>query len=177
MITNYQDLLSYQDGEEAIGLSNEIPLDDILQCSKASNNVFYTIFGYVPMYQTYRQIVSLYKEHKNLHFTNDHLYLQEATRLDSYCPILENEYGSVIFRDGTISILEQYEKVQLCKYVYLEGIFISNDVFDQVIDIYIKVFRGKLDVNEGLMMMKQLPLTYNNVFMNQDSKYDPKEFE
>ena len=98
MITNYRDLKEYEFFSlDAIGVSSEIPVKDVNKCTSISNKVFYLGFGYHPMYQTYRKLLSLYKEHSGLKFTNENLYLQEATRVDVRCPIIENEFGSVVF--------------------------------------------------------------------------------
>ena len=108
MITNYRDVKEYEIFSlDAVGVSLEIPVRDVTKCTSNCSNVFYLGFGYHPMYQTYRQLLSLYKEHSGLNFTNDNLFLQEATRPDDRCPIIENEYGSVVFRSGVISTLEK----------------------------------------------------------------------
>ena len=78
MITNYRDLKEYEFFSlDAIGVSSEIPVKDVNKCTSISNKVFYLGFGYHPMYQTYRKLLSLYKEHSGLKFTNENLYLQD----------------------------------------------------------------------------------------------------
>ena len=178
MITNYRDLVEYEVYSlDAISLSNEIPLKDVELCSHYSKNVFYLGFGYHPMYQTYRYLLSLYKEHSGLEFTNENLYLQEATRVDDRCPVIENEYGTVVFRNGVVSNLEKIEMLKDVKYLFIDGIFLDEDVIIEAIKIYHQVINNLISKEEGLRKIESLNLTINNQFMENDSVYNPKEFE
>lgn len=178
MITNYKDLKEYEIFSlDAIGVSSEIPVKDVNKCTSICDNVFYLGFGYHPMYQTYRKLLSLYKEHSGLDFSNDNLYLQEATRVDDRCPIIENEYGSVVFRSGVISTIERIEELKQVKYFFLDGIFLDEEVFVKIIETYYKVIDNLITQKEGLEIIDSLNLSINNQFMDVDSVYNPKEFE
>jgi collagenase-like PrtC family protease len=178
MITNYRDVKEYEVFSlDAIGVSSEIPVKDVNKCTSICSNVFYLGFGYHPMYQTYRQLLSLYKEHSGLKFTNDNLFLQEATRENDRCPIVENDYGSVVFRSGVISTLERIEELKDVKYYFLDGIFLDEEVFIKVLETYYQVIRENLILEEGLRTIASLNLSINNQFMDVDSVYNPKEFE
>ena len=178
MITNYRDVKEYEVFSlDAVGVSSEIPVRDVTKCTSICSNVFYLGFGYHPMYQTYRQLLSLYKEHSGLNFTNDNLFLQEATRPDDRCPIIENEYGSVVFRSGVISTLEKIKELEDVKYFFLDGIFLDEDVFVKVLETYYKVINNLITDEEGLNIISSLKLSINNQFMDVDSVYNPKEFE
>lgn len=178
MITNYRDLKEYEFFSlDAIGVSSEIPVKDVNKCTSISNKVFYLGFGYHPMYQTYRKLLSLYKEHSGLKFTNENLYLQEATRVDDRCPIIENEFGSVVFRSGVISTLERIEDLKDVKYFFLDGIFLEEEVFIGTVKIYYEVINKLINKEEGVNYISSLNLSVNNQFMDVDSVYNPKEFE
>ncbi len=177
MITNYMDLLCYDEGLNAIGVSNEIPLKDVSLISTKSNNVFYLGFGYHPMYQTYRHIVSLYKEYSGLKFENKDLYLQEATRTNDRCPIIENDYGTVVFRNGVINVLKEIELLKDVKYLFIDGIFLQEEQFNLVISSYYDVINKSITKEQGLEQIKTLNIPENNNFMYADSVYNPKEFE
>lgn len=178
MITNYRDLKEYEVFSlDAVSLSNEIPLKDVELCSKYFNDIFYLGFGYHPMYQTYRHLLRLYKQHSGLEFTNDDLFLQEATRENDRCPIIENEYGTIVFRSGVISNLERIEELKNIKYLFLDGIFVKENIFLEVIEIYYQVIKGIITKEEGLREIKETNLTFNNQFIDVDSVYNPKEFE
>lgn len=178
MITNYRDLKEYEFFSlDAIGVSSEIPVKDVNKCTSISNKVFYLGFGYHPMYQTYRKLLSLYKEHSGLKFTNENLYLQEATRVDDRCPIIENEFGSVVFRSGVISTLERIEDLKDVKYFFLDGIFLEEEVFIGTVKIYYEVINKLINKEEGVNYISSLNSSVNNQFMDVDSVYNPKEFE
>lgn len=178
MITNYMDLLMYEEeGVDGVGVSNEIPLKDIKEITTHSSNVFYLGYGYHPMYQTYRHIVSLYKEHVNLSFENKNLFIQEATRTSDRCPIEENEFGTVIFRNGVINVLKEIELLSDVKYLFLDGIYLNKDKFNVVIKTYYNVINNLITKEEGLKEIESLEIPENNNFMYEDSVYNPKEFE
>lgn len=177
MITNAFDMHEYTIlGCDAVGVSNEITLDDVVKINAYDNNVFYLGFGYHPMYQTYRKIISLYKEESKLDIELDNLFLQENTRKEDRCPTIENEYGTIVFRNGVISVLERLLELDL-KYLFLDSIFINEDIYYQVINIYKDVYLHKLELQEGINRFNQLNLPINNQFMYVDSVYNPKEFE
>lgn len=176
MITNYEDLLMYEAlGIDGIGVSNEIPLDDVKKCVEKSKNVFYLGFGYHPIYQTYRKLASLYKEYSKLGFSLDGLSIKELNKEDRL-PIIENEYGSIVFRSGVISILEYIDKVEKLKYLLLDGIFIDEDMYLKVITIYYNVIMKKITNIEGMALLNELNLKYSNNFINEDSVYNPEDF-
>jgi U32 family peptidase len=178
MITNYMDLLCYdEENLDGVGVSNEIPLKDVSLISTKSNKVFYLGFGYHPMYQTYRHIVSLYKEHSGLKFENKDLYLQEATRTTDRCPIIENDYGTVVFRNGVINTLKEFELLKDVKYLFIDGIFLKEEQFNVVISSYYDVINNLITKEEGLNLISALNIPENNNFMYEDSVYNPKEFE
>lgn len=176
MITNYEDLLAYDNlGLDAVGLSNEIPLEDIKLCSNKSKNVFYLGFGYHPIFQTYRKVASLYKEHSDLEYKLNSLSIKELNKDDRF-PLLENKYGSVIFRGGVISILESLEKVEGIKYLLIDGIFLDEEIQRKVISIYSDVINNFITKKQGIEMMNELSLKYSNKFMYEDSVYNPEDF-
>lgn len=176
MITNYEDLLVYDDlGLDAVGLSNEIPIEDIDYCSKKSKNVFYLGFGYHPIFQTYRKVATLYKNHSSLSFNLSNLSIKELNKDDRF-PLLENDYGSVIFRDGVISILESIEKVKDIKYLLIDGLFLDEKTQVEVISIYSKVINNQISKEQGVAKISDLSLKYSNKFMYEDSVYNPEDF-
>ncbi len=176
MITNYMDLLTYDSlGVDAVGVSNEIPLTDINVCASKSHKVFYLGFGYHPMYQTYRKIASLYKEYSSLDYQNYNLAIKELSK-DQINPMIENEFGSIVFRCGVISILEKIELVSNVKYLFLDGIFLDENIQLDVYKIYYDVINKNITKEEGLSKLNKLNLSYSNRFMNEDSVYNPEDF-
>jgi collagenase-like PrtC family protease len=176
MITNYEDLLMYDSlGVDAVGLSSEITLDDVKICAEKSSKVFYLGFGYHPMYQTYRKIASLYKEYSGLDYSLEDMAIKELSKKEVN-PMVENEFGALVFRCGVISILEEIEKVKDVKYLYLDGIFLNEEVQVNVYKIYSNVIDGIMTKEEGLKALEKEELSYSNRFMNQDSVYNPEDF-
>ena len=171
MITNYMDAQAYSSSLDGIGISNEITLSDAsLICNKI-NNGFYLAFGYHPMYRSYRKILSLYKEEKNMEFDNKNLSLREETRT-SFFPIVQNDRESVIFRGGVISYLGRLEELKNMKYLFLDNIFIENEKFNEVCKIFSLLIRGKILLEKALEEYRKLDLIEDNTFIDHDSRYE-----
>ena len=103
--------------------------------------------------------------------------LQEATRENDRCPIIENKYGTIVFRNGVISNLEKIELLENVKYLYLDSIFVDENKYLTVLETYFNVVNNLISKEEGLKVISSLNLTINNLFMDVDSVYNPKEFE
>ena len=62
------------------------------------------------------------------------------------------------------------------KYLYLDGIFLNEEVQVNVYKIYSNVIDGIMTKEEGLKALEKEELSYSNRFMNQDSVYNPEDF-
>ena len=59
LISNTNDLLTYKELTKAvIGLSNQLSINEIISLSK-NDDTFLMIYGYEPIYQSYRKVLSL----------------------------------------------------------------------------------------------------------------------
>ncbi len=127
------------------------------------------------MYQTYRKLASLYSEYSGLDYSKDNMTIKELNK-DAIDRMSENRFGSIVFRSGVISILERIECVKNVKYLFLDGIFLDENVQQRVVDIYYSVINKDITKEDGIRRMDELNLKYNNKFMNEDSVYNPEDF-
>ena len=131
LICNKNDFLAYQDiAPIGVGVSNQLTIEEQNKILEAGNG-FLMIYGYEPIYQSYRKILSLYKNEKSLVTNNNQLYLREDTRDDLY-PVIENEYGSVIFNHTKVNLLESLDKLNNAKYWYIDSFLSSEKEIDLV---------------------------------------------
>lgn len=173
LICQQDELMAYAINSNAtIGVSNEITLSDTYQTLK-SNRGFLTIFGYIPMYQSYRKLLSLYEEYRAINLNNKNLLLKEDTRNEFY-HISENKNGTVIFRPYVLSYLENISYVMHAKYVYLDQLFIKNAIFKKIVKISNDVLNNRISEDDVKYKLRQLPLHFEDGFKYQDSIYKEK---
>lgn len=159
---------------DAIGLSNEITLQDIYQISRSSQS-YLTIFGYVPMYQSYRKIVSLFLEHTNLTLENkDNLTLKEETR-DEYYHVEENEYGSTIYRPYPINYLGYLNSFCHLKCMQIESKFLSKETLAKALYLSKNYYKNRLNILEARKEVSKWQEEYRNDFLDSDSIYRREE--
>ncbi len=176
MITNSLDAKNYYDyGFDSIGLSNEITVADLKKIiSKTGISTFYQVFGYRLMLHSRRKLVSLYTEKIDRKIDMKNMRLVESTRKDSY-PIVENEYGTFIYRSYLISLLSLIKELDL-KYAYFESFRLNIKDYISVLDIFKKYINEEYTLNQALEHISLLNLDIKDGFTYQDSIYNKEEF-
>lgn len=170
LICNYLDAQSYAKlGISAICPSNEITIEDTDIISQYAP-VMLNAFSYVPMYQSYRKIISLFAEYKNISFNKSHLCLKEETRNDFY-PVIENKYGSVIFRPYITSYINELNNLSHAKFIYIDHLFIKNRVFNKVCALVNDYYKNKINIEIIKRELDKLNLNIQDGFAYQDSFY------
>lgn len=131
LICNKNDLKAYKEAYGvSIFLSPELNVDEISKILNEEDAVV-EIYGYEPIYQSYRKVLSLYEEARNVSLENKNLYIREDTRDELY-PIIENEYGSVIFNHQKINLTNDIDLLINAKYWYIDS---SNSSLEEVNEI------------------------------------------
>lgn len=177
MITNHLDLNEYNDlGFDAVAMSLEIPLSDVnASIEENKNNLFYQIFGHRLMFYSKRKLISLYEEKANIKASRSNLYLKESTRSD-YIPTIENLNGTMMYRHYLISLLDNYEIIKKFKYGYLEPLYISDDIFIKVLEIYKQLNDSLISIVDAKIEINKLGLNIQDGFTYQDSVYQKELF-
>ncbi len=170
LICNYLDAQSYAKlGISAICPSNEITIEDTDIISQYAP-VMLNAFSYVPMYQSYRKIISLFAEYKNISFNKSHLCLKEENRNDFY-PVIENKYGSVIFRPYITSYINELNNLSHAKFIYIDHLFIKNRVFNKVCALVNDYYKNKINIEIIKKELDKLNLNIQDGFAYHDSFY------
>ena len=126
LISNELDYQTYQETfNVGLGISPFIKEEDLISMSKLEGSFIYAL-GYLPLYQSHRKIIGIYKDFHHLEVESEQLYLKEEYRDDLY-PILENKEGSSVFKSSPISLLSSLNKYQNASYIYLDFMFINID--------------------------------------------------
>jgi collagenase-like PrtC family protease len=177
LLTNHLDVKFYLDcGMLSCQVANEIPVSDIEKISKHnSNNIFFKSFGYHQMFHSKRNLISLYKEHKNLDFDIDpmNMFLKEQKRDDLY-HIYQGNHGTLLFRSYVINYIEEILTINPC-YIFLDNIFIDSDTFKSVLKTYSDFLTNKISIDEALKNLSNTGLDIQDGFKFNDTVYQKEK--
>ena len=126
-----------------ITLSREITLDEIIKISSHHSKLELSliIHGYLDMFYSKRKLISRYTEFKQINgdklINNYNLRLNEEIRPDEFYPIIEDDYGTHIFRSKKLISIDE---IDMLKYkietFILERIFMSDEEYYDTIKLY-----------------------------------------
>ncbi len=177
LITNSYDLDFYlRQNMLTCGISNEITVSDQVKMSESANgNIWLKSFGYMQMFHSKRHLISLYEEHKGekIERNNYESYLREAKRSDFY-HIFESKRGTLLFRHYVINYLNELDQIKP-KYIFLDNIFIKDDVFMNVVKIYSDYLNSKISKEEANELINKLDLKIEDGFKFKDTVYKKEE--
>jgi collagenase-like PrtC family protease len=115
-------------------------MDDVAIMGKNKKlKLFYKGFGMNVMFHSKRNLLSTYKDYKNVLYDfvrSDDLRLVEETRKESY-KIIENNHGTHIFQPGIRNVLPALDiAVNELDYLFLDGRFIDWNKYLSAVEIY-----------------------------------------
>ena len=134
LICNDCDFISFRDMFDIdIVLSNELTKEE-LSSFKNKDHAVATVYGYTPIYQSYREVISLFKEFRKVNLDDKSpIYLKEDTREDMF-PTIENEYGTVIFRSKPLDRLSYLNELKDYKYWYISSLFVDKEELNKILE-------------------------------------------
>lgn len=134
-------------------ISTELTLEEIKDTLSVGHGVF-NMFGYTPIYQSFRKILSLYQKQKDLTLPEE-VYLKEHSREDKY-PVRENKYGSVIFRSHPNSFLEDFDYIKKAEYLVVDSFNVDHDLFIKIVDLSNQLIKGEIGREDILKEYQKL---------------------
>lgn len=146
----------YSLGIKGITLSKEITIEEMVEIAKGKKLEYSLVgHGYLDMFYSRRKLLSNYFIFKNVehpNVKNNHNFrLKEEIRDDSAYPIIEDEYGTYIFRDkAQISFDEVNTLNNFIDDFFIERLFLD----DQEYYLAIKAYKDSLFQPEFLANYK-----------------------
>lgn len=145
LTTNQYDLDFYQSlGIKGVTISREITLEEVQAIANIPSQIEYSLVGhgYLEMFYSRRPLLTnyfLYHNRNEVNPQNDVEYrLIEELRKDDLYPILENHWGTSIFRSHKLQSFQ--ESIALQSHIedfFFERIFMENDEFYDSVTAYI----------------------------------------
>lgn len=168
-LRNTYDILTYQEsGIKKIICSKDMHLKDIKLLPKEKKDTYGIIcFGYIPLYESQRKIlthyISMNKLPKSLiHSTT--LSLKEHTRDDRY-KVIEQEGVSSIFDSKVYSYLPYIKELsENINMFIVDSLFFETSYIKEVVELIKKAHQG-IDVNEQLIKLDE-SISFTDGFLN-----------
>lgn len=168
-LRNTYDILTYQEsGIKKIICSKDMHLKDIKLLPKENKDSYGIIcFGYIPLYESQRKIlthyISMNKLPKSLiHSTT--LSLKEHTRDDRY-KVIEQEGVSSIFDSKVYSYLSYIKELsENINMFIVDSLFFETSYIKEVVELIKKAHQG-IDVNEQLIKLDE-SISFTDGFLN-----------
>lgn len=169
-VVNSKDVKEYLSlGIQAVELANEITLEEKIEIAKNNpGQVGVVIAGYMLMSYSKRKALSNYfKEiNKNIKLKdNFNLRLKEATR-DELMPVYEDNEGTYIYSEYILDSFEFIKQLKTAnfKYFRIDGIFLSNEMIDDLYVAYSAIISGIDNDYSKLIREKYPQFVFDNIF-------------
>ena len=173
LITNSYDLGFYLKFIDSAKISEEITLNDQLKMiNMYPNRATKLLFGYHLMFHSKRHLISMYLKflNKKQEIVNNESYLIEQTRHDKY-HIIETERGTALFRPYIINNSSELLSLTNLKYGIVSSLFIDNETYIKVLNIYRLIIDNKINEEEGSLLISKLGLNIEDGFKFEDTIY------
>lgn len=135
--TNYNTInYWYSFGVKYTYVSSDITHTDIINIKKNSKSkLIVPIFGYLPMFVSYRHIVKNYLNYFNLKDDSIINYMEKENKI---YPIVDNKEGTFVYSNNILDGLKYYDEFESnnIDYILFNGFDIDNDKLIEVLKIY-----------------------------------------
>ena len=168
LTTNYATCNFWREfGATSTYLSSDITLQEILDIkTNTSSKLFVTMFGYLPMFASFRHLVKNYLTTFSLGELKDKVYKIEKE--GKQYTIVDNNQGSFVYSSNILNGLDEYLilKENNIDYVVLNSFRIDDNNFTKVVNLFAQV-----DSNN----VKEYSDLINKMFPNVDKGFLYKE--
>lgn len=135
--TNYNTInYWYSFGVKYTYVSSDITHTDIINIKKNSKSkLIVPIFGYLPMFVSYRHIVKNYLDYFNLKDDSIINYMEKENKI---YPIVDNKEGTFVYSNNILDGLKYYDEFESnnIDYILFNGFDIDNDKLIEVLKVY-----------------------------------------
>lgn len=140
-------------------LSTELMVSDFINIKKNTNmNIFVYLYGYIPIFESSRTLITNYLKHINKKCNSNKYYMYEKMK-DKYYPMYE-EYGNTFITEDVLNGINVVNDLKDIDYIILNSLMHEEKVFNSVVDEYIEAVNGKVfdkkDVFTGFLFKESI---------------------
>lgn len=177
LTTNYATCNFWESyGASAAYLSSDITLQEVLDIQKnTSVKLFVTMFGYLPMFASFRHLVKNYLKTFSLGKIQNKVYKIEKE--GKQYNIVDNELGSFVYSNNILNGLEEYIVLQENNfdYVVLNSFEIDDNDFTKIVNLFAHV--DKNNVKEYSDSIQKMFTNVDKGFLYKETVYKVKNNE
>lgn len=140
-------------------LSTELMVSDFISIKKNTNmNIFVYLYGYIPIFESSRTLITNYLKHINKECNSNKYYMYEKIS-NRYYPIYE-EYGNTFITEDVLNGINVVNELKDIDYIILNSLMHKEEDFNKVVDEYIETLNGKIfdkkDVFTGFLFKESI---------------------
>ena len=142
-------------------LSTELMISDFIDIKKNTNmNIFVYLYGYIPIFESSRTLITNYLKHINKSNDSKVFYAYEKER-DKYYLIYEEYDNTFITEDilNGINVVNELKENDI-DYIILNSLMHKEEDFEKIVDEYIEAVNGKYfnkkDVFTGFLFKESI---------------------
>lgn len=144
-------------------LSNDITLDEIKEIrNKVDSKLMIQLFGYVPMFTSYRHLVNNYLNTFKLNSKNEY-YIEKENKVYS---IVDDERGTTVYSNNILNAIKESLVLKDIEYIVLNSYNIDCDCFEIVVELFNNLNEKNKEEYSSIIY---------NMFNNTDSGFLYKE--
>ena len=123
-------------------ISSDITGDELLEIKDNTNmDIYFTVYGYLPIFYSRRYLIKNYlKFIGKENYTGKYSIISD---MNTEYPISEEEYGTTIYSEKPINLINYLEELDKIDYIVMNGNGIDNTEFSLMIERFLN--KEKLD--------------------------------
>ena len=125
-------------------LSTELMVDDFINIKNKTNmNIFVYLYGYIPIFESSRTLITNYLKYKKKKCNSNRYYIHEV-KSNRYYPIYEEYDNTFITEDvlNGINVVSTLKENNI-DYIILNSLMHEEESFNKVVDEFIDALNGK----------------------------------
>ncbi len=115
-------------------ISDDITEEEVKELRDNYEGLIYkTIYGYLPIFYSVRYLVTNYMEYISKKKVGNTYYMEHE---GDYYPLIEHDYGTIIYTKEPLNIISNKDKVTDIDYVVIDGLALSDEELIKTIKEY-----------------------------------------
>lgn len=141
-------------------ISSDITHKEINDIKNSSNmSIFMYVYGYIPMSNSKRYLVTNYLKHINKDVKDKYYYIKER---DNYYMIVEDNDGTTVYSKDKLNLINEIDKIKNIDYYVINGFNLSDEEVNDMIDKFNNNYSDNADNYTGFLNVNTIYKVKNN---------------
>ena len=141
-------------------ISSDITYKEINDIKEKTNmDIFMYVYGYIPMSNSKRFLVTNYLKHINKDVKDKYYYIKER---DNYYMIIEDDDGTTVYSKDKLNLINEMDKIKNIDYYVINGFNINDEEIIDMIDKFNNNYKDDTDNYTGFLNVNTIYKVKNN---------------